>query len=444
MSTITLVAAFVDSDSSWQQSSNDKKNTYKRALIESWCREKVGELSDVPAKTGHITSQEGYNVLGTFNTIRDEGTVAEAERRTAVHIPGAPALWRTPPYPFRIPDTVKDGLAREPLRFGVGDKVDKYLWKVPLHAIEICSPDFDLRGVDVMITAKRLEAFWKYCSGSGRVEVLANATVMHNTLFVDGFDPVGLEFGKERDAMTRFAYCATSWPYTQAHSLHHFRVVRYRLGRLNIVVVCGVDAAVSEEHNGDCTARVTLFDPIIPRDISSSWAGIYQGWLRRCPYLVFARQESGAVQEEHIRYMGKIWKQWELSDHSQASLQRMAVLLERLRDMLRSKAPEQSCVVMKTNESEKENKSPSPIRANPSDTDKGKDYIPARKGPAPKRIFPLQIWKAGHGRYPLPPEESRKLSRREPEIADRTAPERQEKADQGMQGLADAETRACI
>lgn len=132
--------------------------------------------------------------------------------------------------PFQIPEDVISLRGRNPLKFGNGNDVEKYLWKLPLMAIQDTRPDFPFNHVDVMITAKRLEGFWKYCQGASAQDIAANATVINNTLFFDGFEPVGLETGSELDRPSAYATCGNSWPWKYLDSFMHHRVLFYQFG----------------------------------------------------------------------------------------------------------------------------------------------------------------------------------------------------------------------
>ncbi|KAK7747468.1 hypothetical protein SLS53_001723 [Cytospora paraplurivora] len=153
---------------------------------------------------------------------------------------GVPPKWESPPLPFQIPEDVMNHKSRWPLNFDNGKVVEKYLWKLPLMAVQASRPDFPFNHVDVMITAKRLEGFWKYCQGASAQDIAANATVINNTLFIDGFEPVGLETGSELDRPSLYATCGNSWPLKYLDSFMHHRVLFYQFGSLNIVVVGSV------------------------------------------------------------------------------------------------------------------------------------------------------------------------------------------------------------
>ncbi|KUI69935.1 hypothetical protein VM1G_11634 [Cytospora mali] len=354
---------------------------YKQALVDSWCGQHIGTISDLPRVTKHVSSCHGYDVIGTFNTRQSppEELVPREERMTSIYVPGKPPKWHSPRLPFGIPENLRRLRSPTSLKFGHGDVVEKYLWKLPMMAIQVKTPDFPFPRVDVMITAKRLERFWKYCGGTSVQAIGTNATVINNTLFLDALEPVGLEGGSELEAMDAYATCGTSWPPGDFDSFLHHRVLYYKFGPLNVVVVGSVDCLV----DGDA-AKVQVFDTMRPKVPLRVWRGFHKSWFHRCPVLITACKENGLVKDESIEDVRKHWVPWEKFEKNQLHLQRMVSVFQELRDMLQRKASGRTCIVRLGQERGKR------PRGEP------KKQI--------ERLHTLEVWEATHGRYPLPPE----------------------------------------
>lgn len=304
---------------------------------------------------------------------------------------GEPPKWKRPPLPFKAPDDAKGLRGRLPLKFGHADVVEKYLWKLPMMAIQTQTPDFPLHHVDVMITAKRLEGFWKYCQGASAQEIAANATVINNTLFIDAFEPAGLETGSELDRLGLYALGGSLWPQNYLDSFIHHRILYYRFGSLKIAVVGSVDALV-DDHVG----RVHLFESIFPKGPIMGWRGFYQTWFRRCPAVIAARIKYGSVVEESISDASRYWQRWETYENNQVPLQRLVSVFQKLRDMLQRKAPGEPCVVKKGPKLQRNPGDPDPAQVSRLPQQNSKEYG--------RRLHSLEVWQATHGRYPLPPE----------------------------------------
>lgn len=285
------------------------------------------------------------------------------------------------------------------MRFSYDDKVDKYLWKVPVRAIEAMAGTDSLADIDVMITAKRLDGFWRFCSGASTREIAANATLVKDTMFIDGFEPVGLELGPELDRPNRFAVCGNSWPEAYADSLQHFQIVRYRLGGLNLAVVAGVDTSIewpAKEKGSleDLAARVMAFSPEWPRSWLS-WSGMSQLWLRRCPGLIACLHERGRVTNQRVQRQDAYWKQWETFQANQRCLQKLASVFHRLRALLSETAAGQPCIVKKAPAARRQLKDI--------------NWLMKRRPDNVKGDTELRVWHAKHGRYPLPMEDVQKF-----------------------------------
>lgn len=305
--------------------------------------------------------------------------------------------------PFRIPDETRELRLREPVRFGHAAKVEKYLWKVPLRAIEATCGTGLLPDIDVMITAKRLDALYRYCAGVTNEKLTANVTLVYQTMFVDGFEPVGIEKGPEADRLSRYTICGNSWPWKYADSLQHCRIVRYKLGHLNLAVVAGVDTNLERHGDGanDMAARVSIFDPALPPNWLA-WKGMYQHWLRRCPYMIGGRQQSKEVREQRVESVAKRWRKWESHSNHQAYLQSLVWMLGELRALLWNKAAGQSCIVRRADDVAGETGQVGWLNRTST---RSKFTRRKASGPLPA----LEVWQAEHGRYPLPAEDARKF-----------------------------------
>lgn len=368
-------------------------------------KEEYFGLSVFHSDGGHQISDgdDGHQIIGTFNIISDDGTRVSKVEPTAVYIPGAAPRWVAPPLgsdisaaastPSPSPSVVDKMSAprgRRPLRFQHPYKMDKYLWKIPVRAVEAMSGPGALDDIDVMITAQRLDALWKLSAGSTVLETSANATFFGNTLFIDSFEPVGLETTKRRDAPNHLGACGQSWPTQYADSLQHFQVVRYKLGGLNLAVVANVDATIdltNERRDAVETlpARVIIYSKFPKNWISSR--GMHQYWLRRCPVTINYLVEDGKLVKERIGRQGKHWKTWKSFKATEGTIGRLASLLHRLRELLKRAAPGEPCIVKSK-----------PILARHV-KGAGLSSLAGKQG---QREGRLAIFRATHGMYPLP------------------------------------------
>ncbi|ROW01256.1 hypothetical protein VMCG_05956 [Cytospora schulzeri] len=114
-------------------------------------------------------------------------------------------------------------------------------------AIQVKTPDFPIHHVNVMITADRLNSFWKYCNDDGVEDTAANATVINNTLFLYSFDPVGRETGSDLDKSGSHVLGDSSWSRYCPNSFLHHCLFCYRFGSLNIFMAGSVAASVKDD-----------------------------------------------------------------------------------------------------------------------------------------------------------------------------------------------------
>lgn len=367
-----------------------------------------------------MSCSDQYDVLGSFTTTLDQSRESTTERKTAVYIPGAPPIWKSPPLPYEMPKKSTRARKKRPLRFRSGDKTDKYLWKVPITAIQTCSPDTDLSSIDVIITARRLESFWAYAAGATTMDLAANVTLIHNTLFVDGFEPVGLEMESDVDWSDPYASCGNAWPLPLPNSLRHYQIVQYTLEGLKIAVVAGVDTTVEgKDQKGESlpyqASTVIQFDSTFPAyDSVWKWRGMYHTWLRRQPSTVMARREGGWIREQRIRSLKGLWRYWRLLNNNQMTLHGLAALFNQLRDVLRQQAPDQPCIVKSARpENSKRKIGRDEVELKEEQVGPIKWLLKERatsRDPRKRMLLPLEIWRAEHGRYPLPKKEAEKFA----------------------------------
>lgn len=291
-----------------------------------------------------------------------------------------------------------------PLKFGHGDEVEKYLWKLPMMAIQSMTPEFPFRRVDVMITAKRLEGFWRYCQGARSPELVANATVIHNTLFIDAFEPVGLETGPELDRMSLFAICGSSWPWNYLDSFLHHRVLCYTFGSLNIVVVGSVDCSVDGEAAG-----VHVFEPVLPQGHLMGWRAFPQTWFRRRPIVIAARKNRDLVRSEYCEDLSIFWRRWERFENNQRPLQMMVSVFQKIKDILQRRAPGEPCIVKSGPGYMLHGKPQGARGTNDETTAPINSSLQGQSIVTERPLHSLEVWQAKHGRYPLPPEWAKKF-----------------------------------
>lgn len=199
-----------------------------------------------------------------------------------------------------------------------------------------------------MITAKRLEEFWNYPQDASAREIMANATVINNGLFLDAFELDGLGTGTQLEGWSLYTHKGTSWPETLPDSFLHHRVLLYRLGPLNIVVVGNVEAVVD-----DRIAQVHLFENVYPKVPILGWRGLYQTWFRRYLAVFAVRKEHVTIVEESVSNVKRYWRRWERFENIQTPLRSLVTLLEQLRDVLQRKAPGEPFVVEKRSKSQR-------------------------------------------------------------------------------------------
>lgn len=212
------------------------------------------------------------------------------------------------------------------------------------------TPGFRFNSVDIVITARRLKDILDICRLKHYNDFFANMSMIHNTLFIDGFDLVGTERGSQLDSTNNLSRAMSVWPDEVSDSMASYRIFQYQLGLINCVVVAGVDAefdtlvtpeygSVGEENSvkaaldtGDQTASGYNITPRI----------LEYCWLTRTRYLVQGRpgilpggtslsSARKTVRDIKVTSVADYFEEWARLPANQSALQWLSWVLRTLR-----------------------------------------------------------------------------------------------------------------
>lgn len=251
--------------------------------------------------------------------------------------------------------------------------------------------------VDVLINRNSLRKFFDFCKGRTQDSFRVNLHLVNDTLIIERCERRTTQFllGSEDSGFGRnFEKAVTRMPRGLESSSGHHRVLRYDFGGLNCAVRFEVDASYgdpnalggsevnipgAESHGEKAASLSTAFSAMgmdktgsgsrggsaatISRGAGTDQAMVAelksrkghrstpkpdwlpQLWFGRTRCLIVGRHVNGTFDEVHVHDLGERLEAWEKIDINQMALQKMAVLISRLRDIVRANEAK-SCVVI--------------------------------------------------------------------------------------------------
>lgn len=251
--------------------------------------------------------------------------------------------------------------------------------------------------IDVLTNRNSLRKFFDFCKGRAQKSFRVNLHLVNDTLIIARCEKWTTELllGSEDSGFGHnFEEAVTRLPRGLENSSGHHRVLRYDFGGLNCAVRFEVDASYddpdairkSELHvpkaescgekaaclptafsamgtdktgsgstggsaatisRGSGTDQASVAELKSRKDHSSkpkpNW--LPQLWFGRTRYLIAGHHENGTFDEVHVHDLREQLEAWEKVEVNQEALQKMAVLLSRLRNIVRANEAK-SCVVI--------------------------------------------------------------------------------------------------
>lgn len=251
--------------------------------------------------------------------------------------------------------------------------------------------------IDVLTNRNSLRKFFDFCKGRVQESFRVNLHMVSDTLIIERcvrstseflYGSSGSGFGHN------FEKVATRLPQGLENSSGHHRVLRYDFGGLKCAVRFEVDATYddpdtvgeserkvskSESYGEEVASLATTFSSIavdkagsrstggsadtIPRGAGTDQASVAelksrkdhrskpkpdwlpQLWLGRTRYLITGHHENGTFDDVRVHDLRDELEAWEKNEANQEALQKMAVLLSRLGDIVRTNEAK-SCVAL--------------------------------------------------------------------------------------------------
>jgi hypothetical protein len=189
------------------------------------------------------------DVLCSYNFDNRSGTIA------SIHVPGAP---RTFEPSVNLPRTID--LRDRRMRW-----VNEHEQRAPLclmeplfQAMEVMSPDFQFKDLQVLTTDKALVYLLMYAQGSD-VFVFLDAYAVRDTLVLLTKEPYEEFLNVDRHVRENLLQMGDHISNTD----EHYRVVAYELGGIELAVLCEVDAALQCEELQQQNSRKIKPEPIL-------------------------------------------------------------------------------------------------------------------------------------------------------------------------------------
>ncbi|KAI1495892.1 hypothetical protein F5X99DRAFT_402081 [Biscogniauxia marginata] len=314
-----------------------------------------------------VTCKTGHEQIASFSWVTSTSNVTQR----MLYVPGAPAIFREHEMPLEV-----KRLAR-PHAFHALYNAGPSNWKPVFQAVEAMRPDFDFDHVDLVTNPPRFAELLAFCSGYNLSGLCQNISLIHDTLFVDGyrFEP---RQQTPKNSIGTFGYNFqrrfTEWHPRVENSFSHSRVIKYKVGPLNCVLTAGVDACL-EWPLGLSDSRLKVDFPHISKPITGPGAAMLvplgfdtdlpaaemktfqpgplfanslksQTWLNRSEYSILGRYEihsfgeMARFNEIMIGNMPELWYSWE--EENQLALRKLVSLISRLREIVRN-TPRKRC-----------------------------------------------------------------------------------------------------
>lgn len=251
--------------------------------------------------------------------------------------------------------------------------------------------------IDVLTNRNSLRKFFDFCKGRTQKSFRVNLHLVNDTLIIERCEKWTTELllsSEDSGFGHNFEEAVTRLPRGLENSSGHHRVLRYDFGGLNCAVRFEVDASYddpdtirkSELHvpkAESCGEKVaSLSTAVSAMGIDKTGSGSTGGsattisrgagtdqasvvelksrkghrttpkpdwlpqlWFGRTRCLIVGRHDNGTFNEVRVHDLGEQLEAWEKVDVNQEALQKMAVLLSRLRDIVRANEAK-SCVLI--------------------------------------------------------------------------------------------------
>lgn len=206
--------------------------------------------------------------------------------------------------------------------------------------------------VDVLVDRKSLTWFYQFCTGNISSTFRLDLYLVQNTLIIErslkspsayrGAGPVYSTWAES------FKEAVVQMPRACEHTSCHHRVIQYDFGGLKLAVRYEVEASLVDPKSSGVGMR-----PPSVVELRVDWRGsliqlpswYHEMWFARTQYLVAAHHENGTFDRPRVLDLKDEIFEWESHLYHRQALQRMAVLLRRLRDIVRGRK-DKACVVI--------------------------------------------------------------------------------------------------
>lgn len=272
------------------------------------------------------------------------------------------------------------------------NKIPDYPFEVVFQAAELMNPTVRFDEIDVLTNRNSLRKFFDFCKGRVQDSFRVNLHLVHDTLIIERCVKSTTEFlyGSGNSGFGHnFEKAVTRLPQGLGNSSGHHRVLQYDFGGLKCAVRFEVDASYDPNTLGESERQVpnarsnaeeiaslgTAFSSIkvsktgsgstlVSADMIRRGAGTQQEsvaevksrtktkpewlpqlWLGRTRYLITGHHENGTFDKVHVHDLREQLEAWEKNEVNQEALQKMAMLLSRLRDVVRANEAK-PCVVI--------------------------------------------------------------------------------------------------
>lgn len=274
-------------------------------------------------------------------------------------------------------------------------KMPLYPFEVVFQAAEMMNPTVRFDEIDVLTNRNSLLKFFDFCEGHVKKSFRVNLHLVNDTLIIERYVRSTAEYfpGSSTSGFGHnFEKAATRLPRGLENSSGHLRALRYDFGDLKCAVCFEADASYdgsdpvgkSERHDPEAESHgkeiaspktplswIAVDEPgsgstgssadTIPRGAGTDQASVAelksrgdhssdpkpcwlpQLWLGRTRYLITGHHENGTFDDVRVDDLREELEAWEKNEINQATLQKVAILLSRLRDTVRA-SKVKSCV----------------------------------------------------------------------------------------------------
>ncbi|KAI3390416.1 hypothetical protein diail_9728 [Diaporthe ilicicola] len=380
------------SEAALEQHRRDRVNANPASMGNNPCVKKIkGPQMPKSATKNIITGPQILNPKERW-LARGAGGLVDTLASVSLEPPGGAPVFEAIPLPI----TVKPDSGRQFVDQNAA-KVPNHPFEVVFQAAEMMNPTVRFDEVDVLTNRNSLRKFFDFCKGRAQDSFRVNLHLVNDTLIIERCVRSTTEF-LQGSAGSGFGHnfekAVTRFPPGLEDSSGHHRVLRYDVGGLKCAVRFEVDAfyndpettAINEDqipkverHNEDVESLAMGFTSMVVdrtsaastdgsahtlrRGAGTAQAGVAelksrkdhrpkpkaewlpQLWFGRTRYLVTGHHDHGIFLKVHTRDLKEELEAWEKTAANQEALQKMAALLSRLRDIVRT-IETKACVVI--------------------------------------------------------------------------------------------------